>query len=425
MTKFMRRRRAMRSATTLCRGPVLGASALMLAGVFCQPALAAFPNCQPPLTTQNPPLEPDANGNYPSDPALPYAGKHTVWSVVQGLEIQRTYGTAKTAPFIVNGVDYEPTQIGGAASYPPYNDFFYTNDVNTYAPLWTRDVETLRAMGVNAIRTYGFWKWEPGFDGPAPGVTGVAGHWPELNFKANQNQAADQQFCIVTGSGKQVWAYEHRSHLAFLDKMWNKGVNPIYVWIGVSVPLQLVDANTPAAERAKYLQFYRYTAKWLAKMYGNHPAVMGFVVGNEVDTAATTKTKLFWDTINDLGRVVKASAPDKLTMAVFHDTPDWQAVVQDAPGQPTGPQIYEADVYGFNPYTNPAPAGNLFQRFEKSVVKCKRPDNTSCVKPMLFGEFGVPGDAHKSDPELSTTSYPNNWTGVNYIWEQPPPRRNA
>jgi hypothetical protein len=41
-------------------------------------ALAQFPNCIPEV--DNPPLVPNADGTYPSDPAIPFEGDRTVWS---------------------------------------------------------------------------------------------------------------------------------------------------------------------------------------------------------------------------------------------------------------------------------------------------------------------------------------------------------
>jgi hypothetical protein len=389
---------------------------------FATPAVAAYPNCQPALPAPNPELQPNPDGTYKPDPALPYPGTGTSWSVSQGIVIQRRAGSDVQSPFIVHGMNYEPTQIGGSGDMTPYNDLFYTNDTALWAPLWKRDIPILRAMGVNAIRTYSFWKAEPGFSAapPKPDPTGVASLWQHIDFRADPSQTVDEQVCYPGDPG--VFAFEHRTHTDFLDMLWNNGKKPIHVWIGIALPLQLVDPGTPPEQRAQYLQFYRYTARWLAKMYGNQPAVMGFVVGNEIDTPATTKTRLFWDTINDIGQIVKASAPGKLTMAVFRDTPDFNAVVQDAPNKPTGPQIYGLDVWGFNPYNNPAPQGNLFSRFRDDVVQCKRPDNTSCAKPLLFGEFGVPADTHANNPHLSTGSYPLPWREANFIWNPAPPK---
>ena len=417
----MRRPSGWRAAKSRFCWPRVALLALILAlgAPFCPQARAAFPYCQPALPSPNPALEPQSNGTYPPDPALPYAGQHTVWKVERGLEIARHVDDRTEVPFIVKGVDYAPTQIGGSAAFSPYNDEFFTNDADTYKPLWDRDIETLRQMGVNTVRTYGLWKFEPGFNGPAPGNIGVAAYWDRLDFTADPRQDKDRQFCLPGNGG--IYAFEHRTHLEFLDRLWNGGNHPIHVWIGISLPRELVDAATPSSERAQYLQFYRYTAKWLAKMYGNHPAVMGFVIGNELDTGATTRTARFWDTLNDINHLIKASAPDKLTMSVFEDTPDFNAVVQDAPHKPRGPQIYGLDAWAFNPYTNPAPPGNLFDRFADDVVPCKTQDGKPCEKPLLFGEFGVPGDTHRSDPTLSTTSYPYRWRGVNFIWSATPP----
>ena len=384
------------------------------------PALANFPNCQPPLAAPNPALAPDAGGHYAPDPALPYPGPHTVWRA-NGLAIERTLNGATETPFIVHGVNYEPTQIGGSASISPYNDLFYTTDTKLWQPLWARDLPALRAIGVNAIRTYSFWKFEPGFaaapQNPAP--TGVAAFWPQLDFTPIADPPADRQFCVPGQPG--IYAFEHRTHRDFLDRLWNNGKNPIQAWIGISLPPQLVDPATPAADRAQYLQFYRYTARWLAKMYGNHPAVMGFVIGNELDTGATTRTKLFWQTLNDIGQIVKASAPDKLTLSAFRDTPDFAATVTDAPNHPTGPQLYNLDAWALNPYTNPAPQGNLFERYQHAVVQCRRADKTSCAKPLLFGEYGVPADTHVGDSNLSTGAYPLPWVAPNFVWHSNPP----
>jgi hypothetical protein len=52
-------------------------SAFALAICFCvsSAAHAAFPSCDP--TVNNPKLEPP----YPFDPAIPYSGSHTKWTV--------------------------------------------------------------------------------------------------------------------------------------------------------------------------------------------------------------------------------------------------------------------------------------------------------------------------------------------------------
>jgi hypothetical protein len=270
-------------------------------------------------------------------------------------------------------------------------------------------------MGVNSIRTYGVWKWEPGFNQQVPGnyPDGVAHFWKMLDFSAKRSDENNKQFCFPGDGG--ALAFQHPTHMQFLDMLWNDGKKPIYVWIGVSLPLPLVDSNVSEARRENLRQFYRYTAQWLARKYGNHPAVMGFVIGNEIDTAATTPQSEFWEILNDLHRLVKASAPDKLTMNTFHDTPDFNREITK--GQfigKRGPAVYELDVWGFNPYSNPEPPGNLFSRFSDAIVNCEGDrDTPSCTKPLLYGEFGVPANTHKVRGE----NYPIKWVEPNFIWK--------
>lgn len=381
-------------------------------------ALAQFPNCIAPV--DNPPLSPGAGGVYPPDPAIPYNNGETKWST-DGLVINVSVN--KTAPkqFIAQGMNYAPTQIGGSADFPPFNDFFYDNDVNTWQPLWNRDIELLRALGVNSIRTYGMWKWEPGFNKGGP-PDGVAAYWKQLNFSAAEADENNKQFCIDPENPKDPknYAFQHPTHVPFLDRLWNKGNNPIYVWIGISVPLTLVDPGFPQPRRDALLQFYLYTAKWLAKKYGDHPAVIGFVVGNEVDTAGTTPNSIFWQVVNNLHDIVKASAPDKLTMFTFHDTDDYNRPITTGIYQgKRGPEVYEPDVWGFNPYTNPELDGSLFSRFRDNIVKnCTTTFLTPCAKPLLYGEFGVPANTHKVQGD---ESYPIPWVAPNFVWMDNPP----
>jgi hypothetical protein len=401
----------------------LAHGALALAIFFGAASAAhAFPTCDPAVS--NPQLNPP----YASDPAIPFSGSHTKWSVDK-LAINLSIDGAAPTQFHINGVNYEPTQIGGSADFPPFNDFFYTNDVKTWNPLWPRDIPLLRAMGVNAIRTYGVWKWEPGFNAEVSDAPdGVATFWNLLNFQASMASENNNQFCDL--KDPSVFAFQHPTHADFLDLLWNNGVNPIYVWIGVSLPLGLVDPNVPetcspgVVCKADFRQFYRYTAKWLAKKYGDHPAVMGFVVGNELDSAGTTPTSNFWQTINDIGAVIKASAPDKLTAFTFHDTPDYNRTITDAPfTNLRGPEVYGLDVYGFNPYNNPLPAGNLFSRFRDNVVEncTQNGTNNPCVKPLMYGEFGTPADMHK----VTAKPYPVPWSAENFLWKPSPPPANC
>jgi hypothetical protein len=190
----------------------------------------------------------------------------------------------------------------------------------------------MRAIGINSIRVYGTWKWEPGStvieDGDAdePQRSRPSQpYWSKLNFSAGSDPISqnNKQFCIRNGDRKKNLIFQHATHTPFLDRLWNGGKRPIYMWIGIGLEKSLVNPNTPAKDREELKQFYRYTAKWLAKKYGDHPAVIGFVIGNELGGRNLTSKSLFWETINDLHEVGTASAPKKLTMVTFHDTNDY------------------------------------------------------------------------------------------------------
>ena len=96
---------------------IIAAITLAAAG----PAGAQFPNCIKSVSNQE--LNPNADGTYPPDPAVPYSGTHTTWST-DGVVINLKMGDQEPSQFYIRGINYEPTQIGGGAGLPPFNDFF-------------------------------------------------------------------------------------------------------------------------------------------------------------------------------------------------------------------------------------------------------------------------------------------------------------
>jgi hypothetical protein len=108
-------------------------------------------------------------------------------------------------------------------------------------------------------------------------------------------------------------------------------------------------------------------------------------------------------------------------MSVFHDglNPFQTTTDQPLKGQ-TGPQAYKLDVFGDNPYNNPAAQGNAIDRYVQYFANCTVPGQGSCVKPMLFTEFGAPADTHQLSTNLKKV-YPLLWTAVNFLWMNSPP----
>jgi hypothetical protein len=60
-------------------------------------------------------------------------------------------------PYEIRGVVYSPVPIGDNPTFPPYGDYFTTD----YAYIWKRDFPAIKAMGANTIRIYG---WNVNYD---------------------------------------------------------------------------------------------------------------------------------------------------------------------------------------------------------------------------------------------------------------------
>lgn len=133
----------------------------------------------------------------------------------------------------------------------------------------------------------------------------------------------------------------------------------------------------------------------VANKYGGHPAVMGFVVGNENNNAVTRENCKYWQWIDDVARAVKQAAPLKLTSTT---------VVDDSMDTPTAAQRCNAlpslDVWGINSYRGNTEHGfdNLFDTYSEVSAK-----------PLLITEFGSPGTTHDAQGEI--VSLPQNGKG--------------
>ena len=405
--------------------PGLSTLRRLAAGVAALLALATTTHATspPPSPIPAPPNTAISFGPHPSflpitpapPTALPYSNpqQSTVWSVDKLQIMLSENGHTPAVQFFAKGVNYEPTQIGGSADFPPHNDFFFDTGVGTWAGLWNRDIPIMRALGVNTLRTYGWWKWDPSFNNGDQ----IFGYWPQIDFTTND---ATGTFTNPTNSGDVL--YPHATHETFLDMCWNGGNSPIFVWIGISISVgqQFLNPAPSPGDQVSARQFALYTAMWAAAKYGNHPAVIGFVIGNEQNQNAgggspgTTPTSDFWAFQNQMNALIKAIAPTKLTMSVFTDDPNvWNTTINDGgiyQGK-TIPSIYRQDVWGLNPYNDPTVGGGILPRYQQDIVT---PSSGAYIKPLLFTEWGVPSSTHTYD---GSTPYPLLWTNTAF----PPP----
>lgn len=308
-------------------------------------------------------------------PAL-LAQDTTNWRT-EGLEIQLAVNGGEYETFFAKGVAYSPAPVGDAGpNAHPNNDFFYRHPdlpdtVDQYRAIWKRDLGTteepglLRQLGVNSIRLYSMLKH---------GYSDIQ-NVDKLDWSTNKPPVSEWQ--------------THYGHDAFLDMCWNGGVDPVYVWVCVPFndsPFGYAGTEGEKETKRKNLKFFNKTAEWLAKSYGDHPAVIGFILGNEhtaeaaFDTAlkgtgiiqtrlgpvdfsnadvvppipsggwppevirtaggghlerigqsdvyqgvadsGTTWRKSYWDKLNAMHDIIKEHAPNKLTASSMHDDPN-------------------------------------------------------------------------------------------------------
>lgn len=138
-------------------------------------------------------------------------------------------------PFTVKGVGYQPTPIGTPMSSAALQ-FMYTDP-----GIIARDMPLLRALNANAIRTWS----------PLPDET-------------------------------------------LLDALYNDGVDPIYAIIGFWVNNQGVDFADPAVIAAHQGQFVS-----LVNQFKDHPAVLAWAIGNEVNLGLDGQTLADWFAMAD------------------------------------------------------------------------------------------------------------------------------
>lgn len=224
--------------------------------------------------------------------------------------------------FNVKGICYSPTPIGMAGNTPPYGDLFTT----TYSHLWERDFPNLRNMGANVIRNYG---WTIGAD-----------------------------------------------HTAFLDQAYNAGEQPLYVLVNRWV--------NPATDWNNNQAINALITEWeaIAEECKNHPAIMGFLIGNEANVQnGNGYNSGFWSAMNQIASAVKNKAPNKLVSIAITDALDqvnlFDSILPDV-------DFWSLQVYRGHSF------GSLFSEYA-----------TRSSKPLIITEFGYDSFDGRKNTEYS------------------------
>jgi hypothetical protein len=225
------------------------------------------------------------------------------------------------SPFFVQGVCYQPTPIGNNNTrYEPYGDYFTAN----YSALYQRDLPRVRAMGGNVLRVYG--------------------------WKSNQ------------------------SHTDFLDRCYNSGISPVFVllnsWINPGT-----DWSNTAAVAALAQQFVALDGN-----VANHPAVLGIVIGNEVNSQNGNATNpAFWAAMNTIAQAVKTSNPSRMVSIAITD-----ATAQVREYNASLPKL---DFWCVQVYRQPT-FGSFFTEYA-----------AASTKPLIVTEFGLDAYDHANSRE--------------------------
>lgn len=236
------------------------------------------------------------------------------------------------------------------------------------------DLTTLSELNVNTIRVYGMTsRFLP--------VRQLNGNYetylPGPNDQNNPNLVA------------------RCTHKSFLDDCAAHG---IYVIVGLFLDQTFWDKRQNDVKNRDQniknkIQWYEQAYKEVVQEVGNHPAVMGFVINNEIDGLDITFevgefASFFWNQMREISRTVKTIAPDKLVGVAFHQNPELVA----------GPQEYmkrvpDIDFWGANVYQKDTTAlANIFfidqPGHRRSLGYSKLPPEAK--KPVLFTEIGWP-----------------------------------
>ena len=240
-------------------------------------------------------------------------------------------------PFVIKGMNYSPVPINTKPEFAPFGDYFVPN----YANVWKPDIDKIREAGVNVIRLYA------GDPAANAGGEGTAGKWKN-----------------------------------FLDYCWNGGNRPVYVIMTSFVVGGQIANGGENFER--YLSDYEK----LVKSTINHPAVFGYMVGNEIFGGGVIFNPNFWinygklvDTANAAGLLVGKKKPF-LTTA----TDDKVGFPPIERGEKSG-HLKNLDAWSINIYRGPTmgvPGNSPFEQYAKLIA------GLGVTKPLIIGEWGTP-----------------------------------
>jgi hypothetical protein len=231
-------------------------------------------------------------------------------------------------PFQTRAVCYAPTPIGGQGDLLPYGDYF----TSSYSLIYNRDLPQIRQMGANCLRIYG---WDP---------------------SAN--------------------------HMGFLDAAFNNGQRPIYVLLNRWVNPETDWSNNSAVDAI--------VAEWVTLVANvkSHPAVLGYLIGNEVEWANGNRQKpAFWAALNRVAGSIRQQDTNHLISTALGDSPDLTGTIASVNATMTNFNAWCVQVYRGNRF------GTLFADYAGASSK-----------PLLVTEFGMDAYDRRTAAEYADTA---------------------
>lgn len=257
-------------------------------------------------------------------------------------------------PFFANGVSYSAVPWGSCTAFLPFGDF----TIKTWTSVWQRDLALMRASGVNLLKTY---------------------------------NTLDEAQIISSGSPPGT---DH-DHSEFLAAAYNGGDHPIYVLMGYAPPKNqqaaFLKESWNDAANVKVRAQIKADLIALAQTYGSEPAVMGFVLANELNANNIINNPPFFQYWNEVAEAIGDVAPDKLTTLANVD--DSMNTVRAGNKYMTAYNFF----WGYNSYrgnwTNSNGFDTLFSDFGVATATNQR--------PLMLTEWGAPASTHDSNGNMA------------------------
>ncbi len=270
-------------------------------------------------------------------------------------------------PFFIKGVDYGNNQIDAYADPNPLD--------NANEPVWSPDLDAMRAAGVNAVKVY------------------------------NVTLDSFKPYEDVIGGVNKLRPYESGKIDKFLNKAWNGGHHPVYVVL--SIFFGGVNVLEP-----RYLNALKAIYGLMATEYASHPAVMGISIGSEINSETFIVQPGWWKGLNEISESIdkayKQTNAEKITTTTMVDDGLRTVVAGEKAG-------FKVDTWGLDVYR-----GRTMGKIWSEIA-------SSTEKPAIIAEYGASAGyypkstAQYNTPTGTCTNYPPGTKDAPY-YGLPPPR---